>query len=159
MFVRVCNIWAVCLQLALCLSMTVRKFSRWRHQMETFSALLILCAGNSQVAGEFTSQRPVKRSFDVFLWSAHRPFETPSRSLWRHCNVGTEIGSEKRHTLFLHHSYQASQAGHWYYYFITHWKLLIFAKPREASVSDLKAWKCHRCTRNAQCLTYFYYIN
>ena len=33
--------------------------------METFSALLALCAGNSLVAGEFPSQRPVTWSFDV----------------------------------------------------------------------------------------------
>ena len=39
----------------------------WRHQMETISALLVLCAGNSSVTGEFPSQRPVKRSFDVFF--------------------------------------------------------------------------------------------
>ena len=37
----------------------------WRHQAETFSALLALCAGNSPVTGEFPSQRPVARSFDV----------------------------------------------------------------------------------------------
>ena len=42
----------------------------WRHQMETFSALLALYAGNSPVTGEFSTQRPVTRSFDVFLWSA-----------------------------------------------------------------------------------------
>ena len=42
----------------------------WRHQMETFSALLALCAGNSPVTGEFPSQRPVTRSFQCFLWSA-----------------------------------------------------------------------------------------
>ena len=29
------------------------KISRWRHQMETFSALLTICAGNSPVPGEF----------------------------------------------------------------------------------------------------------
>ena len=34
----------------------------WRHQMETFSALLAICAGNSQVPGEFPAQRPVTRS-------------------------------------------------------------------------------------------------
>ena len=66
----------------------------WRHQMETFSAILAICAGNSPVPGEFPAQRPVTRSFDVFfdlrlnkrlskkswgLW-----FETPSRPLWRH---------------------------------------------------------------------------
>ena len=62
----------------------------WRHQMETFSALLAICAGN----GEFPAQRPVTRNFDVFF--DLRPnkllskqswgwwFETRSRPLWRH---------------------------------------------------------------------------
>ena len=40
---------------------------RWRHQMETFSALLARCARNCPVTGEFSSQRPVTRSFDVFF--------------------------------------------------------------------------------------------
>ena len=40
--------------------------SWWRHQMETFSALLAICAGNSPVPGEFPTQRPVTRSFDFF---------------------------------------------------------------------------------------------
>ena len=35
--------------------------------MDTFSALLALCAGNSPVTSEFPSQRPVTRSFDVFF--------------------------------------------------------------------------------------------
>ena len=35
--------------------------------METFSALLDICAGNSPVPGEFPAQRPVTRSFDVFF--------------------------------------------------------------------------------------------
>ena len=39
----------------------------WRHQMETFPALLAICAGNSPVTGEFPAQRPVTRSFDVFF--------------------------------------------------------------------------------------------
>ena len=68
----------------------------WRHQMETFSALQVICAGNSPVTGEFPAQRPVTRSFDVFFdlrlnkrlskqsWGWW--FETPSWSLWRHCN-------------------------------------------------------------------------
>ena len=34
--------------------------------METFSASLAICAGNSPVTGEFPAQRPVKRSFDIF---------------------------------------------------------------------------------------------
>ena len=64
----------------------------WRHQMEAFSALLAICAGNSPVPGEFPAQRPVTRSFDVFVdlrlskqwWG--RWFETLLRPLWRHRN-------------------------------------------------------------------------
>ena len=68
----------------------------WRHQMETFSALLAICAENSPVPGEFPAQRPVTRSFDVFfdlrlnkrlskqLWGWW--FETLSHPLWRHRN-------------------------------------------------------------------------
>ena len=38
--------------------------------METFSALLAICAVNSPVNGELPAQRPVTRSFDVLfdLW-------------------------------------------------------------------------------------------
>ena len=69
--------------------------------METFSALLAICAGNSPVTGEFPTQRPVTRSFDVFFdlhlnkrlrkqsWGWW--FETPSRPLWRHSNEATVI--------------------------------------------------------------------
>ena len=35
--------------------------------METFSALLAICAGNSPVSGEFSAQRPVTRHFNVFF--------------------------------------------------------------------------------------------
>ena len=38
-----------------------------RHQMETFSVLPSLCAGNQSVTGEFPAQRPVTWSFDVFF--------------------------------------------------------------------------------------------
>ena len=41
--------------------------SWWCHQMETFSLLLALCVGNSPVTGEFPSQRPVTRSFDILF--------------------------------------------------------------------------------------------
>ena len=69
----------------------------WLLQMETFSALLALCAGNTPVNGKFPSQRPVTRSFEVFFdlrlnkllskQSRRRWFETPSHSLWSHCNA------------------------------------------------------------------------
>ena len=42
--------------------------SWWRHQMETFFALLALCAGISPVTGELPSQRPVPRRFEVFFY-------------------------------------------------------------------------------------------
>ena len=85
--------WGYCLQRHLACE---GLYTWWRHQMETFCALLALCAGNSPVPGEFPAQRPVARSFDVFLdlglnkrlskqswiwW-----FEAPSCPLWRHCN-------------------------------------------------------------------------
>ena len=35
--------------------------------METFSVWLAFCEGNSPMTGEFPSQRPVTRSFDVFF--------------------------------------------------------------------------------------------
>ena len=72
-------------------------YTWWRHQMETFSALLAICAGNSPVPGEFPTQRPVTRSYDVYfdlrpnkrlskqLWGWW--FETQSRTLWRHRHV------------------------------------------------------------------------
>ena len=41
----------------------------WKH----FSALLALCAGNSTVTGEFQSQRPVTRNFDVFFYLRLKP--------------------------------------------------------------------------------------
>ena len=75
-------------------------FSWWRHQMETFSALLAICAENSPVPGEFSAQRPVTRSFDVSFdlrlnkrlskqwWGWW--FETLSHPLWRHRNVKIE---------------------------------------------------------------------
>ena len=44
-----------------------RAVTWWRHQMETFSALLAICSGNSPVPGVFPVRRPVTRSFDVFF--------------------------------------------------------------------------------------------
>ena len=76
--------------------MNWRKLAWWHHQMETFSVLLVICAWNSLVTGEFPTQRPVTWSFNVFFdlrlnkrlskqWWGWR-FEMPSRPLLRHCN-------------------------------------------------------------------------
>ena len=73
----------------------------WRHQMETFSALLAIFAGNSPVPGEFPTKRPVTRCFDVFFdlrlnkrlnkqsWGWW--FELLSCPLWCHSNGSTEL--------------------------------------------------------------------
>ena len=73
----------------------------WRHQMETLSALLVLCVGNSPVTGEFPSQSPVTRNCDVFFdlrpnkrlskQSRRRWFEMVSRSLWRPGNAVNKL--------------------------------------------------------------------
>ena len=64
------------------------------------SSLLAFCARNSPVPGEFPSQRPVTRSFDVSFdlrlntrlckqsWGWW--FKTPPRPLWRHRNATYE---------------------------------------------------------------------
>ena len=78
--------------------------------METFSALLAICARNSPATGEFPAQRPVTRSFDVFfdlrlnkrlskqLWRWWFPGEFPAQMAciaenvsiwWRHHDIGT----------------------------------------------------------------------
>ena len=71
-------------------------YTWWRHQMETFSALLAICAGNSPVPCEFPAQRPVTSGFDVFFdlrlnkrlskQSRGWWFETLLCPLWRHRN-------------------------------------------------------------------------
>ena len=78
--------------------------------METFSALLTLYAGNSPVPGEFPTQRPVTRSFDVYF--DLRPnrrlskqswgwwFETASCSLWRHRNAASLSSFHSLHWSF-----------------------------------------------------------
>ena len=87
--------------------------------MEAFSAILALCTGNSSVTGEFPSQRPVTLSFDVFFHLclnkrlSKQPwcwwFETPSHSLWRHCNVKWEIETvrDRDKTMYITHVKEA----------------------------------------------------
>ena len=88
--------------------------------METFSALLAICAGNSPVPGEFPAQRPMARGFDIFF--DLRPdkrlseqsrgwwFETQSHSLWRHRN---ELD------LLRHVTYKATMK------WLMHWNMMV----------------------------------
>ena len=97
------NVWSLTVeQTVLEINSTASRHTWWRHQMETCSALLALCVGNSPVTGEFPSQRPVTRGFDVFFYlglnkrlskhSQSRRFVTPPGSLWRHCS-GQHLGT------------------------------------------------------------------
>ena len=98
-------------------------FAWWRNQMETFSASLAICAGNSPVPGEFPAQRPVTRSFDVFFdLRLHKRlskqpwgwwFETPAWSLWRHRNGSFPWHSgetDEANCSWLHQSHQCASA-------------------------------------------------
>ena len=76
--------------------MSAEIVSWWCHQMVAFSALLSICSGNSPVTSEFPTQRPVTRSCDFFYMRLNERSskqlcdwcsETPSRPLWRHCNI------------------------------------------------------------------------
>ena len=60
----------------------------WRHQMETYSALLAFCVGNSPVTCELPAQRPVMQSFDVSLicpWINGWVNNREAGDLGRHC--------------------------------------------------------------------------
>ena len=68
----------------------------WCHQMETFSVLLVICAGNSPVTGEFPSLRPMTRSFDVFWINSwlnnHKAGALGRRRARHHHDAGTNLG-------------------------------------------------------------------
>ena len=101
-------IWKTLLISWLCMIL-INLWPWWRHQMEIFSALLAICAGNSPVPGEFPAQRPVTRSFDV-CFDLHLDkrlskqswgwwFETLSRPLWRHSN--DEVAIDMNYSIWI----------------------------------------------------------
>ena len=76
---------------SLCQEMVIRLGQRspigqWRQRLidaDWFCALLVFCAGNSPVPGEFSAQRPVTRSFDVFFdLHMHKQLSKQSRGWW-----------------------------------------------------------------------------
>ena len=85
---------------------TLHSLTWWRHQMETFSALLALCVR------EFTGRRhrPMTRNFDAFFnlrlkkrlskQSRRQWLETPLRSLWRHCDDPSNYNCLEEHSNF-----------------------------------------------------------
>ena len=73
-----------------------RKKNQWNMMTSSNGNIFRVTGPLSPVTGEFPSQRPVTRSFDIFFdlrlnkrlskQSLGWWFETPSPSLWRHCN-------------------------------------------------------------------------
>ena len=125
--------------------------------METFSALLAICAGNSPPSGEFPAQRPVTRSSDVFFdlclnkrlrkqsWGWW--FETLSRPLWRHCN-------EKEHTYsapstLFGNTLKLKRNGRHFADVILlyeiwldfHWNMLQESSKQKSSMAQVMAWR------------------
>ena len=86
---------------------TTRWSSSWKSMMTSSNGNIFRATGPScgEFTGEFPTQRPVMRSFDVFFdlrlnkrlskqpWAWW--FETPSWSLWRHCNANLIAASEE----------------------------------------------------------------
>ena len=144
--------------------------------METFSALLALCVGNSPVAGEFPTQRPVTRSFGVFFdlrlnkrlskqsWGWW--FETPSWSLWRHRNPLIQIGiypaTNARGHVPMSFPYKITPVLHHasiVYMVVQTWKhpilyvISVWNNDFQPQVSVLKKWHRHRssaCNKSDQ---------
>ena len=92
----------------------------WRHQKETFSALLSLCEGNSRVTGEFPSQRPVTRSFEIFFdlrqsLRRHRAHYDVTVMTWKEWSILTRNETKNILPIVLHNSKSIiGFAGHHY---------------------------------------------
>ena len=90
-----------------------------------------LCAENSLVIGEFPSQRPRERSFDVFFdlrqnkrlskRLRRRWFETPLLPLWRHCNGKVHIRKFGRYPTALIHTKPCGYHIKLFAYHVTLW--------------------------------------
>ena len=97
--------------------------------MDTFSALLAICAGNSPVPGEFPTQRPVTRSFDIFFdlrlnkWLSKQSwgwwFETPSHQVWHHRNGWPEDGEYSLVSISSSRLLNRLVANHWFFHQIS----------------------------------------
>ena len=107
----------------------------WRHQMETFSALLALCAVNSPVTGEYPSQRLWRGTlmFSLICAWTNGWVNTRDASDFRrhhtHCDVTVMQWWIQywRHTRDVHHYRQHNMIQLWHIFWGTHkWFDLIY---------------------------------
>ena len=91
----------------------MRSLPWWRHQMETFSAWLAICAENSPVTGESAVTRSFGVFFDLLLnkqLSKQRQgwwFETLLYPLWRHCKASLMFCYELRIRTGINHHHNS----------------------------------------------------
>ena len=111
----------------------------WRHQMKTFFALLAFCAENSPVPGEFSSQRPVTRSFDVF-------FDLHLNKRWVN---NPEAGDLRRHRAHCDVSVMEN-----YSWDMCHWHMLDYSQDGHQSeyskhfgLASLRLWLHYLCEK------------
>ena len=114
--------------------------------MDTFSALLALCAGNSPVPPEFASQRPVTRNFkvvfDLYLikrlskQSVGWWFEAPTCPLWRHCNEELHY-----HDQCIKNIHNSERNNNWKQYVESH-----IAENHNADVYEINNWLTPSCS-------------
>ena len=121
-------------------------WSWWHHQMETFSMLLAICAGNSLDPGEFPAKRPVTWSFDVFFvctWINGKQswgwwFEMPLHPLWHH-----SYGPIEKQNL-MHHSKsrykqrshpEIMKTSHIYHFYRSTMGCLLWVLPRKMTIT------------------------
>ena len=115
--------------------------SWWRHQMETFSALLAICAGNSPVPGEFPTQRPVTRSFDVY-------FDLIPNKRLRKQSWGWWFGAlwcqswRHRNELFYFNTLNHVIVS------LSHWGLVMMICVKELGQLWFNEWLCKSCTEH-----------
>ena len=114
----------------------------------TFSELLDLCAGNSSVTGEFPSQGPLTRSFDVFFYLClNERFSKPSWGWWletsrgslcRHCNEREykHVCEKWKYTLFESMKRLILRWKHYLLYLLNEHKLLAIKTNFQPSCSS-----------------------
>ena len=104
--------------------------SKWSDMMTSSNGIIFRVTGPScgKFTGEFPSQRPVTRSFDVFFdmhlnkWLSKQSwgwwFETPSCPLWRHCDENRGHGSTNNdcQCTKLENAWKIPTKSLWHYY-------------------------------------------
>ena len=109
--------------------------------METFSALLATCAGNSLVPGEFPAQRHVTQSFHAFYdLRLNKPFSKQSWGWWFDTLVKIHI-FQSIGNILCEILKDTSEILHKYMLPIIHWTMKVFDSIHIFKNLDVRACK------------------